>query len=419
MSESPEKPSTSPEKTARRAAAGGEPVRPEDIVRWGAVWGRWLGQFLAHVVWSTHVVGKDRVPRKGAVILAANHLGVIDGPVLAGATPRAAHIIVKQEMFKGFVGGILHWAGQIPVDKRSGRAALTTALALLEEGRVVGIFPEGTRGAGNVSTAQAGIAWLAVRSGAPVVPVAILGTRPSGEHVGHVPSFRTRLHVVFGEPFQAAPADAGSGRAALGAAMETIQAAMVEQIRAATELTGVSLPEDIGTKDETAAAAPSVPVERSVGHDVHVERRIAAPPAAVWAVLTDIAAAEQTLSGVTKVELLSEGPYAVGTRWRETRRMVGKDATEEMWVTEVEPERRTVIEASSRGARYTTLFELSPAGSGTHLEVTFGARTQDPGRVHRALWAVFGRLGAQVTRKALEQDLKDIAAAARTRAGSP
>jgi len=399
----------------------GRSLRPEDVVRWGPVWGRRVGQFLDHVVWNTRILGAEKVPRTGPVILAANHTGVIDGPVLHGASPRGSYIIVKQEMFKGFLGVVLKYSGQIPVDRRSGRAALTAALALLEEGRVVGIFPEGTRGSGKVSTAQAGIAWLAVRSGAPVVPVAILGTRPSGEHVGHVPPFRTRLHVVFGEPFEAAPPDAGTGREALGTAMERIQTIMSAHVHAAARRTGVPFPDeevdDEGAVEAVAAAIPP-PVETVVGHDVRVERRIAAPPSAVWAVLTDIAAAEQTLSGVTKVELLTEGPYAVGTRWRETRRMAGKEETEEMWVTEVEPERRTVVEASSRGARYITVFDLNPAGSGTLLEVTFGARTVDPNRFERALWSVFGRLGAQVTRKALEQDLQDIAAAARARAGS-
>lgn len=404
----------------------GESLRPEDISRRGAIWGRWIGLFLAHVVWRTRVVGQSHVPRTGAVILAANHTGVIDGPVLAGASPRGSHIIVKQEMFRGVIGAILRFTGQIPVDRSSGRSALAAALALLDEGRVVGIFPEGARGTGDVATAQAGIAWLAVRSGAPVVPVAILGTRPAGRHVGHVPRFRSRLHVVFGEPFQAVAEGAGTGRAALAASMQTIQSALVAHVQAATEHTGVGLPEDgpdvgggavdEGVADpETQAASDA---SRSAGHEVKVSRWIAAPPAAVWHVLTDLEAAADTLSGVTRIEVLTEGPYAVGTRWRETRRLMGKEGTEEMWVTAVEPERRTVVEAESGGTHYASTFALSPSGGGTRLDVTFGGRTTSPSRVQRVLWTLFGPLGLRVTRKALQQDVRDIATAARERPDS-
>jgi 1-acyl-sn-glycerol-3-phosphate acyltransferase len=403
---------------AGRAAAEapiGQRVRPEQVVRWGPIWGRRVGQVLDHLVWSTKVVGSGNVPRTGPVILAANHIGVIDGPVLHGASPRGSHIIVKQEMFKGFLGGVLWYSGQIPVDRRSGRAALTAALALLEEGRVVGIFPEGTRGSGRVANAQAGIAWLAVRSGAPVVPVAILGTRPSGAPVSHVPRFRSRLHVVFGRPFRAAPEGAGTGRAALAAAMETIQAALATHVAAATEVTGVDLPSDedvvdVDAPEERGPAAPEA--ERAVGHEVTAARRVEAGPEAVWAVLTDLDAAPATISAITAVDVLSKGPYGVGTRWRETRRLFGRESTEEMWVTAAEPPVRTVVEAESRGAHYTTTFTLAPVGGGTQLEVTFAARTTDPRWWQRLTWALLGRLGARATRRALAQDLSDIAAAA-------
>lgn len=388
-----------------KARAGGDRVlRPEDVVRWGPVWGRRVGWLLNHVVWNTRVVGSERVPREGAVILAANHTGLIDGPVLHGASPRGSHIIVKKEMFRGVLGVILRWSGQIPVDRRSGRAALTAALALLEEGRVVGIFPEGTRGTGDVAKAEAGIAWLAVRSGAPVVPVALLGTRSSGKSVSHVPRFRTRLYVEFGDPIRVAPDDGGTGRAALGAAMETIHDVLSSHVQTAATHTGVGFPSD---------------EQRAAGHEVTVARRVAAPPSAVWDVVTDLGAAADTLRGVTRVEVLTDGPYAVGTRWRETRRMLGKEATEEMWVTAVEPVHRTVVEAESHGTHYTSTFTLAPAGTGTHLEMRFAARAVRPSRVQRVLWALGGKVGLRATRKALEEDLRDIAAAAGRRAGSP
>lgn len=221
----------------------GQEIKPEHIKRWGPRWSRRVGWFLAHVVWNTRVHGAENIPRDGRVLLAANHTGIIDGPLLHGCIPRGSHFIIKEEAFFGVIGFLMRNAGQIPVDRSSGRAALTTALALLNEDRLVAVFPEGTRGRGDVSSAKAGIAWLAVRSKAPVVPVAILGTRMQGQRRGHIPGFRSRLHVVFGEPFQPVPEDATTGRAALAAATERVQLEMSKHVDAAIAETGIDLPE--------------------------------------------------------------------------------------------------------------------------------------------------------------------------------
>lgn len=407
---------------AGRSGRSPHAVRPQDVVRWGPVWGRRVGQFLDHVVWRTTVTGAENVPKSGPVILAANHTGVIDGPILHGASPRGSHIIVKSEMFTGVLGWILTHSGQVPVDRRNGRAALKAALALLAEGRVVGIFPEGTRGTGAVASAQAGVAFLAVHSGAPVVPVAILGTRPTGKGVGHVPRPRRRLHVVFGEPFAAVEGDVGSGRQALQAAMERIQERLSRHVDAAAGETGVGLPEEVANvtaEEATSGEDGGMSHEDeagAAGHEIVVTRRLSAPPEAVWAVLTDLEHAPETLRAVTKVELLTPGPYGVGTRWRETRQMWGREATEEIWVTASEAPSRTVVEANPGKTRYTTTFTLRPAGSGTQLDVRFTARTLRPKPWERVLWKLFGPLGARATRKVLQKDLEDIAEATRTRA---
>lgn len=217
-----------------------------DIRRWGPVWSRRVGWFLDHAWWNTRVWGAEHVPAEGPVIVASNHIGVVDGPVLHGAIPRGSHILVKQEFFDSRLGFLMDWAGQIPVDRSAGRAALVVALELLKEGRLVGIFPEGTRGNGELQAVKAGVAWLALGSGAPVVPAACLGTRPAGASVGHIPKPRAQLHVVFGEPVRLPPLP--KGRAGTQEAMRLVSEGMSRHVEYAVALTGVALPGDEGTR---------------------------------------------------------------------------------------------------------------------------------------------------------------------------
>jgi 1-acyl-sn-glycerol-3-phosphate acyltransferase len=207
-------------------------------------WARAIGRVLALGVWDTRVVGAERVPATGPVLFAANHTSVVDGPVLAGVTPRRVHILVKEEMFTGPIGVVLRGARQIPVDRAGGRAALTTALGVLQAGGAVGVFPEGNRGRGDASSARAGIAWLAVNGHAPVVPVAILGTRRTGESVGHVPGLRRRVHVELGEPVRLEPVEGQSRRAAVVAATETIRLALSALVTEASGRARITLPTD-------------------------------------------------------------------------------------------------------------------------------------------------------------------------------
>ncbi len=221
----------------------------------GPGWGRWLGRFFARVVWNTRIVGKDRVPRSGPVIIAGNHAGWADGPLMIGCTPRGTHIMVKIEMFRSAIGWIFRLSGQIPVDRRNGRPALATALALLKEGRVVGIFPEGSRGRGDASSSRAGVAWLAVNSGAPVVPMAMLGTRRTGERVGTFPGFRRRLYVEFGEPVRLEGLADLPRREAVARASDLLREALAAHVLACAERSGIPLPADRPDEVGTEPAA--------------------------------------------------------------------------------------------------------------------------------------------------------------------
>lgn len=218
----------------------------DDLRRWGPNWSRHVGTFLAKGYWNTSIIGAESFPKEGPVIVASNHIGVADGPLLHGCLPRGSHILVKKEFFTSKLGFLMDWAGQIPVDRANGRPALTTAKQLLNEGRVVGIFPEGSRGKGGAEDVRAGVAWLEVNSAAPIVFAACLGTRPDGESVGYIPPPRSKLHVVLSEPYVLP--EVPKGREGIAAAITHIGRELRSHVADAVELTGVRLPGDEGTR---------------------------------------------------------------------------------------------------------------------------------------------------------------------------
>lgn len=212
--------------------------------RWKTRWSRPLGRFLDHVVYKTTILGRENIPHTGPVVFAANHLSYLDGPVMVGASSRYMHVMVRHDMFRGFLGRVLHASGQIPVNRHGDRAALQFAKAVLERGDCVGILPEGTRGSGDAAAMSGGVAWLALNSAAAVVPVAILGTRHSGEHRDKIPAPRRRLHVVFGEPLRITREPGVSGRVSMDRATEQIRLRLAAHIAASQAATGQDLPAD-------------------------------------------------------------------------------------------------------------------------------------------------------------------------------
>jgi 1-acyl-sn-glycerol-3-phosphate acyltransferase len=158
---------------------------------------------LVRTRWPVVVHHADRVPEAGGVILASNHIGIIDGPLLAVFSPRPVHALTKQEMFDGRLGRFLRASGQIPLDRfHADPGAIRSCLRVIRDGGVAGIFPEGTRGDGELHRFHHGAAYLALVTGAPVVPVTMLGTRPPGGGANALPARGDTVDLVFGRPWR-------------------------------------------------------------------------------------------------------------------------------------------------------------------------------------------------------------------------
>ena len=158
---------------------------------------------LVRARWPVVVHHADRVPEAGGVILASNHIGIIDGPLLAVFSPRPVHALTKQEMFEGRLGRFLRASGQIPLDRfHADPGAIRSCLRVVRDGGVAGIFPEGTRGDGELHRFHHGAAYLALVTGAPVAPVTMLGTRPPGGGGNALPARGDTVDLVFGRPWR-------------------------------------------------------------------------------------------------------------------------------------------------------------------------------------------------------------------------
>lgn len=206
----------------------------------GAEAGRRIGVGLMYGLWKPRVLGAWKVPATGPVIFAVNHSHNIDGPMVMGVAPRPTHFLIKKEAFVGPLGRFLTGIGQVKVDREStDRTAIARALGVLEAGGVLGIFPEGTRGEGDFASLRAGLAYFAVRGGAPIVPVAVLGSSEKRSRLTKgLPPLRSRVDVVFGDPFEAGDGSGRRTRRALDEATERIQKHLTEHLQNARRLTG-------------------------------------------------------------------------------------------------------------------------------------------------------------------------------------
>ena len=175
------------------------------------------GPFL-HTIWRPKAIGLENVPASGGAILAANHQSAIDSVFLPLMVDRPVTFSAKSEYFTSsspvarLLAAYLRGTKQLRMDREGPRAAqdtLEAALALLREGKLFGIYPEGTRSPdGRLYRGRPGVGWLALKSGLPVIPVALFGTRqvlPPGSVIPRP----GRIEVKFGKPLSIAPELAG------------------------------------------------------------------------------------------------------------------------------------------------------------------------------------------------------------------
>ena len=145
---------------------------------------------------------------------------------------------------------------------------------------------------------------------------------------------------------------------------------------------------------------------------IHVQKTSSAPPERLWAIVSDLNRSAEVISGIKKSERLDDGDgFGIGTKWRETRVMFGKEATEEMEVTALDPGRSYTVFSAGRGANYTSTMSTEAGADGLSIvSMTFGA--EPTGALSRIMGSTIGRLFEGATRRMIEQDLADIVAAA-------
>lgn len=144
-------------------------------------------------IYRFQIIGTEHFPKDGGVLICANHIDNLDPPVVGITCPRDIHFMAKEELFNApILKQLLPNINAFPVKRgMSDKGALKTGLKLLKEGKVLGIFPEGTRSkTGEVGKGLAGAGFFALRTDAHVVPCAIIGPYKP---------FR-RLKVVYGKP---------------------------------------------------------------------------------------------------------------------------------------------------------------------------------------------------------------------------
>jgi 1-acyl-sn-glycerol-3-phosphate acyltransferase len=175
----------------------------------------WLARWIIIIAFRSffmrlEIRGKEKVARKGPLVVCSNHVHNFDPVVVGAAIPRRLLYMAKKELFA--VPGLrqlIRFFGAFPIDRGTAdRAALRYAVNAVDEGFALLMFPEGTRSVtGKIEHVLPGAAFVALRTGAPVLPVAVTGTQAlpfdkKSAKPGTKRQFRPRVTVTIGEPFQ-------------------------------------------------------------------------------------------------------------------------------------------------------------------------------------------------------------------------
>jgi 1-acyl-sn-glycerol-3-phosphate acyltransferase len=206
--------------------------------------------------YDVRVHGAEHVPAHGPVLLSGNHIGLYDGPLLIAVAPRPVHALVKREMFTGPGGWLFGALGQISVERSAVDVfAVKQTIRVLRDRGVVAVYPEGSRGRGDVTHSRLGVAYLAMVTGAVVVPVAHLGTRAHAASVHAAPTRGARLDVVFGAPLRAAhpPVEWPRRKAQVESLAEQLRVGLARHVHDAVQLTGQMLPAPPPDAEDDAA----------------------------------------------------------------------------------------------------------------------------------------------------------------------
>ena len=202
--------------------------------------GRRIAARLLRLLFRIDIRGLEHLPKTGPVLIAGNHTGWLDGPLVQILLPRPCSFLVKSELYDTAFKPILDFSRQIPIHRGApDRTALRRALAVLTGGGVLGVFPEGTRGVGALETVQHGIGYIALRaqdSGAPcpIIPVVCTGTAEALPKGAKLPKFRTPITIVFGPTFTLDVTGNARARSTVAAAAEQIRLRLLDHLETVT-----------------------------------------------------------------------------------------------------------------------------------------------------------------------------------------
>lgn len=197
---------------------------------------------IVRVVWNPVLEGDERIPATGGVILASNHLAIADTWIMPSQVSRRVHFLAKADVFAGrgiasrALAGFLKSLGVMPINRSGGsasRAAITAGVEILRHGDVLGIYPEGSRSPdGRLYRGRTGAARMALETGSPIVPIAMIGTFEAQRGRKFFPRRSPRMRILVGEPLDPRAIAEASGARLEGERLRAVTDAVVDAIGA-------------------------------------------------------------------------------------------------------------------------------------------------------------------------------------------